>query len=97
MTSETEKDDDDPHLVAFSYKDPRDPRHWPEWYKWTIYMIYLWPEIWAQAISSLFAPATGAAAEAVGVSEAAMRTVQAIYLFGYVCRSSVPQDGQTGS
>lgn len=73
---------DDPYLVAFAYQDPQDPRQWSTRKKVFQLIIYLLPEIWAQVISSMFAPASDGAAAAVGVSEVAMRTVQAIYLYG---------------
>lgn len=76
------KNDDPAFLVDFAPDDPRDPRNWTELKKWAQLSFYLLPEIYAQVISSIFAPATASAAEAVGVSEAAMRTVQAIYLYG---------------
>lgn len=73
---------DDPYLIAFDYEDSRDPRQWSNRKKWFQLAVYLLPEIWAQVISSMFAPASNGASSDVGVSEAAMRTVQAIYLYG---------------
>ncbi|CAO1618183.1 unnamed protein product [Sympodiomycopsis kandeliae] len=73
---------DDPFLVSFGYKDSRDPRQWSTKKKVSVLCGYLVSNLWAQVISSAFAPASNAAAMDVGVSEAAMRTVQAIYLYG---------------
>ncbi|CAO1630544.1 unnamed protein product [Parajaminaea phylloscopi] len=73
----------DEFLVEFARDDPQDPRNWSELKKWTQLCLYLLPEVWAQVISSIFAPGEVNAAHAVGVSEVAMRTVQAIYLYGF--------------
>lgn len=73
----------DPYLITFGPDEPSDPRNWSEMKKWTQLLLYLLPQFWAQVISSIFAPAEPFAAEAVHVSEAAMRTVQAVYLFGF--------------
>ncbi|CAO1639516.1 unnamed protein product [Sympodiomycopsis kandeliae] len=72
----------DPFLVSFGYKDSRDPRQWSTTKKVTVLCGYLLSNLWGQIISSAFAPTSNAAAMDVGVSEAAMRTVQAIYLYG---------------
>lgn len=82
-SSPQQQQQDDPYLIAFTYKDPKDPRSWPEWKKWITLLLYLTPGVFVQMISSMFAPATNGAAEDVGVSDAAMRTVQAIYLYGF--------------
>lgn len=73
----------DAFLVTFDSDDKRDPRNWSNIKKWFQLFLYLSAEVWVQVISSIFAPATEDAAHATGVSEPAMRTVQAIFLFGF--------------
>ncbi|PWN34510.1 MFS general substrate transporter [Meira miltonrushii] len=81
--SQEEEFRNDPHCVNFTYQDPQDPRTLPEWKKWSITLIALSIQMWANAISSMAAPAIEAISPDLDVSVPAGRVIQAIFLYGF--------------
>ncbi|KAL9936598.1 hypothetical protein V8E36_004666 [Tilletia maclaganii] len=78
-----EKPQQDPFLIKFEWNDwKEDPRRWSSTKKWTVVLVSLTYSVWAQMISSMYAPAVDAAAHDMGAGIVAARVGQAIFLYG---------------
>ncbi|KAK0564909.1 hypothetical protein OC844_001501 [Tilletia horrida] len=78
-----EKPQHDPFLVRFAWNDAKeDPRRWAESKKWAVVLISLTFSVWAQIISSMYAPFVEATAHDLGVGIIPARVGQAIFLYG---------------
>ncbi|KAE8227074.1 hypothetical protein CF319_g424 [Tilletia indica] len=82
-TLTNERPQQDPFLVKFEYEDGKnDPRRWKSSKKWAVILLILSFSIWAQMVSSMYAPVAEFTAHDLGVGVVAARVGQAIFLYG---------------
>jgi hypothetical protein len=72
----------DSHIYYSQHIDSHDPRKFTQGRKWLIILIALAVQFWANAISSMAAPAVETISSDLHVSTPAGRVIQAIYLYG---------------